>query len=416
MFISLSIVLLLWHSAFMQQFNFTYTDEIITLLLGFYLIFAILMNKYRPSKYEKKALFFTILFYVFGLCATLIHNYQNDIRYGAVSGLFSIKVFICFFGASAYLQKNKITKRNLYWLLRIVETPLLPIAILLIIDQFVGIFPHGSIRIGRLECSLFIFTHSTELAGFAICSFLLTYFIRQILFLKKQYILNYLPAFIIIVISGRYKALGFIAFFAFVEMTLPFIKKFKLRYLVIGIPPAFLVAYDQIITYLGDSSTARAILYKNSFLIAKDYFPFGTGFGTYGTEYSRARYSIVYRMYNMQNTYGLSPRTPYFICDTMWPAVLGETGILGFIAIVGILYNIIKAIRESGISNKNILFILYALLIYLLIESVAETIFMNPKGCLIFILLAFMLSVGTRQTIYRKTNLEEEKNAGILCK
>ena len=39
-------------------------------------------------------------------------------------------------------------------------------------------------------------------------------------------------------------------------------------------------------------------------------------------------------MYNMENTYGLAPVSPYFICDTMWPAILGETGILGFMSIV----------------------------------------------------------------------------------
>lgn len=398
MLICVFIVLLLWHSAFMQQLNFTYTDEIIALILGIYLVFALITGKYKPEKYERKALYFTIAFYLLGLLATLIHNFQNSIIYGAISGMFSIKTFICFFGVSAYLRNKRISKRSLYRLLRFVEIPLLPVAILLIMDQFVELFPYSDIRYGGLKCSLFIFTHSTELAGFAICSLILVRFLRQILMLKKKYILNYIPAFIMVIISGRYKALGFIMLFVCVDIVLPFIKKFKLRHLAIGIPPAFLIAYDQIMTYFSDLSfTARGQLYKNAFLIAKDYFPFGTGFGTYGTEYSRARYSEIYRLYNMDGIYGLSPRTPYFICDTMWPAVLGEAGLFGFLSIAGILYSIVKIIQKSDISDKKILFLLYALLIYLLIESVAETIFMNPKGCLIFIVLAFMLSVGKAQ-------------------
>ena len=183
---------------------------------------------------------------------------------------------------------------------------------------------------------------------------------------------------------------------------LPFVKKFKLRYLAVGILPAFLIAYEQIMAYFTDLSlTARGLLYKNAFLIVKDFFPLGTGFGTYGTEYSRARYSIVYYLYNMQSTYGLAPNAPYFICDTMWPAILGETGILGFIAIAGVLYNIFRDIQTSIVSNKNILFILYMLLFYLLIESIAETIFMNAKGCLIFILVAVILSVAENQSSIR---------------
>ena len=56
MLISCFIVLLLWHSAFMQQFNFTYIDEIITLLLGLYLIYAIITRNYNPLKYENNIL------------------------------------------------------------------------------------------------------------------------------------------------------------------------------------------------------------------------------------------------------------------------------------------------------------------------------------------------------------------------
>ena len=229
-------------------------------------------------------------------------------------------------------------------------------------------------------------------------SLLLSCFIRETLSFKPRYLRNYLPAFIIIFIAGRYKALAFYIFFSCVNIFLPLMKNFKLRYLVVGIPPAALVAYDQITAYFTNwTLTARGMLYRNSFLIAKDFFPFGTGFGTYGTEFSRARYSFVYYIYSMQNIYGLAPETPWFVCDTMWPAVLGETGILGFLSIVGFLYNIVKNIQHANIENKKIHFMLYSLLVYLLIESVAETIFMNPKGCLIFILLAFMLSVGTRQ-------------------
>ena len=400
MLISFFVILLLWHSAYDKFFGFTYTDEIITLLLGLYLIFSIITKKFRPCKYEKNAMIFIIVFYATGLCATLIYNFQNNILYGMGSGLFSIKAFICFFGTRACLQNKEISQKKLCRLLKFVEIPLLPISVLLIIDQFNDFFPYAGMRFG-IKCSLFIFTHPTELAGFAICSLLLSCFIREILSLKKKYFLNYIPAIIMIFISGRYKALGFITLFAGVNIILPFMKNFKLRYFVIGIPAAMLVVYDQIIVYFSDLSlTARGMLYKNSFLIAKDFFPLGTGFATYGTEYSRASYSTVYYMYHMQNIYGLAPTTPFFVCDTMWPAILGETGILGLLAITGMFYCIVRLIQNANIINKRVLFILYAMLIYLMIESVAETIFMNPKGCLILIILAFMISVGKMQVVF----------------
>lgn len=270
MFFFIVVILMVWNNVFIHFWGFSYTDEIITLILGLYLSLAILRKKYKPSKYEKNALLCMIVYYVLGAFATLFHNFQNDILYGLESGLFSIKIFVCYFGARAFLWDKRFSKKQLYWLLKVIETPILPIALLLIIDQFIEWFPHTSMRFG-VKCSQFIFTHPTELAGFAICSLILTCFIRNILSLKKLYFLNLLPVFVIVVISGRYKALGFLILFASVNVILPFIRKFKLRYFVIGIPPVLLVVYNQLVGYFSDLTlTARGMLYKNSILIAKD--------------------------------------------------------------------------------------------------------------------------------------------------
>lgn len=391
------IILLLWNSAVEQLLGFSYIDELITLIFGIYFVASIGTKRYKPNKNEFYILVFTLLFYFTGMVPTLIHNFQNDVLYGASSGFFSIKMYVCFLGARCYLRKKQYNNRKLKRLLKIVETPLLPVSVVLIADQFFNFFPYAGIRLG-LKSSQFLFTHPTEVACFAVVSMLLSYYLREILGLNKRLYLNCFPAIIIVLISGRYKALGFLTLFVSISLALPYIKKFKLRYIAIGIPGTVLVVYDQVLTYFSDMSlSARGLLYSNALAIARDFFPLGSGFGTYGTEFSRARYSIVYHIYHMDNTYGLAPSAPFYICDAMWAAILGETGVLGILVVIGIIYNIVIIIRRVKVINKRIAFYMYAILIYLIIESIADTIFMSSKGCLIVITLAIMISIAEQK-------------------
>jgi len=76
---------------------------------------------------------------------------------------------------------------------------------------------------------------------------------------------------------------------------------------------------------------ARNVLYIGGFQIARDYFPLGAGLGRFGSWMSAVDYSPLYREYRMDEVYGLTPDNPNFATDTFWPAILGETGILGLI-------------------------------------------------------------------------------------
>ena len=91
---------------------------------------------------------------------------------------------------------------------------------------------------------------------------------------------------------------------------------------------------------------ARIALMETSAEIARDHFPLGTGFGTFGGSVSSVYYSPVYYEYNLDTVYGLSPSTLYFIPDNYWAHVLGETGVLGAGAYVLILVQVLRALRK----------------------------------------------------------------------
>lgn len=76
-----------------------------------------------------------------------------------------------------------------------------------------------------------------------------------------------------------------------------------------------------------DSAAARIVFYYNSVLIAKDYFPMGSGFGTFGGQAAVVFDSDIYSQLGFYQYYWY--RNRIFLTDTFWPHVLGETGIIG---------------------------------------------------------------------------------------
>lgn len=85
---------------------------------------------------------------------------------------------------------------------------------------------------------------------------------------------------------------------------------------------------------------ARIALYVRSVEIAKDFFPLGTGQGTYGSIPVNLIYSDVYYDYELADIWGLAPDGRVnFKMDTHWASVLGEMGVLGLaIYIIVLIY------------------------------------------------------------------------------
>ncbi len=143
----------------------------------------------------------------------------------------------------------------------------------------------------------------------------------------------------------------------------------------------------------GYEKIPRNALYLGSFKIAKDYFPFGSGQGTFGSYPVGKEYSDIYYAYKLNDLHGLGPEDAMgetdsnFIFDTYWSMIIGE---MGFIAAALYLllwfYPSLRALRflrESDLALKGIAFVIVMITVDIFIESVAAPI----PGQLQFILL-----------------------------
>lgn len=138
-------------------------------------------------------------------------------------------------------------------------------------------------------------------------------------------------------------------------------------------------------------SFARPVLYATSALILIDHIPFGSGLASFASYASQANYSSLYHEYGISNIYGLSEEMPDFICDAFYPmlAQYGVVGILLFITFLVWAFRPVRHLVRRDATRFGSHMAVSAMIVgFLLIESVASTVPMQPWGMIAMIILA----------------------------
>lgn len=131
---------------------------------------------------------------------------------------------------------------------------------------------------------------------------------------------------------------------------------------------------------LKNIENARVQIYEGSIALAKQYFPLGSGLGTYGgagaekfdqSQYMRLGFAR-YWWFGKEN----------FLMDTYWPNSIAETGVLGALAlllsyIAFMMHALTRAVKTKGPARGYWIFSGIGIL-YLLIISVSSPAFQDP--------------------------------------
>lgn len=140
----------------------------------------------------------------------------------------------------------------------------------------------------------------------------------------------------------------------------------------------------------------RTLLYVVSFYLAKAYFPFGSGLGTFGTDASGMYYSPIYKQYGLNMVWGCSPgdygTNHSFFMDTFYPVIIGELGLVGCILFV--MFFVKRWNEIKGLSPLNKKFFLI-LMTYVLIENIASSSFLGATTVPIMFLVGFSNNKNT---------------------
>lgn len=163
----------------------------------------------------------------------------------------------------------------------------------------------------------------------------------------------------------------------------------------IGLILFYLVCADQAEYYMGNENMPRFNLAFYGFVTMMTYFPFGSGFATYGTDSAAKYYSPLYYDYGFENIWGLAPDAYSMASDNYWPAIIGQFGIVGLFLFSYLLYLLFRDIIHRSNNNKYLYLIAIFTCFSQIIASMATSTFFSPTICYLMFTIAFLLKLNT---------------------
>lgn len=151
--------------------------------------------------------------------------------------------------------------------------------------------------------------------------------------------------------------------------------------------------------YGGENSyekVARPALYYQSVNIANDFFPLGSGQGTFGSIPVNMVYNPVYYDYGLSGIYGLGETGDDFKMDTHWSSILGENGYLGTLLYLLLFCYPLRYIRKvrNHPKYKSVRFLITTVIVVVMFESLTLCI---PGRMAFMFIYAGVLSIICRK-------------------
>ena len=135
---------------------------------------------------------------------------------------------------------------------------------------------------------------------------------------------------------------------------------------------------------------ARPETYKTGLQIMKDYFPFGSGLGSFASAAAAKEYSPLYYKYDLNTIWGLTPENPMFLADTFYPIVYSQFGFFGALMF---LWFWKRRLQEANrIIDPNYYKMALMCILALALENTADSSYLSGKGMGYFMILAVCLN------------------------
>lgn len=163
--------------------------------------------------------------------------------------------------------------------------------------------------------------------------------------------------------------------------------RIKIVYLIPVALLAVTICWNQLIFYFTTATQARAILLRYGLKTMINYFPLGSGFGTFGSDIAFTHYSKLYMQYGFNSIYGMREGEGYYLNDNYWPMIMGQFGILGLILVFYILLIFMKMVLQETQRNRYLYFAAFCALGFLALSSIASKSYSEYSSICVFLLL-----------------------------
>lgn len=373
----------------------TYLDEMIGVVSLLYAMLYLIVSISRGTISKADAAFLIALFLsiVWGVISNLASGISRTWFSIGVDAVVETKVLACFFW-----MKTIVTSKIKDDIIRIWT----PIAKLFLIVAFVcGVLTlffdtgmYNQMRFG-IRSFNFFYQHAFQFTTAEISALLLVLVYSEenqkssangwILITMITLVLTTKgPAFIFVVVGlflmwyfKRHRRISSIA-----------IASICLLILVVGI--------YQIQNYFLEPNTPRNVFTVYSLKTANRYFPFGSGFATFGSDQASRDYSPLYYEYGFNTMWGMGTKNGWFLSDNFWQGSLAQFGWLG-LCIYIVPYMLVFAYISRSDYLRKTKSLLLAHVLQLYVHGFGSAILSSSTGVLGFLVLG-MIAGGGRTT------------------
>lgn len=410
MFFFVLLYLIIFLNMFVEFVHiFTYTDEILAIILLLIGVFKLIYFEKNGIKVltniEIWVIFLILIFVILGVFSTFGSDVTNSVFLQLYTLFSDLKILFIYFGARITTFNLKLSNEKISsFILNSCYLYTSICILLLIFNQIFHFLKNYGFRFG-INTVAYGFGHPAQFSTALIVITTLYLYFNLMKKIKIKY-LYLLLNLLLIFSAGRVTS---IVFYLCLILILLFSKNRKASILgfFFSVLLAFWFSKDRIMHQFFDEEEARGVLLRTSIKIAQDYFPYGSGLGTFGSQASRQNYSSIYFRYNISDVWGLSPENSAFITDSYWAKIIGEYGFFGCIVIILIM--ILLMINTFHFSKSSLNRISLIPITYLFITSpVDTTMTSNSLPSLVFCTVILM------NVTYKVTKLDKNNNSNFL--
>ncbi|MFC4652858.1 hypothetical protein ACFO26_08030 [Lactococcus nasutitermitis] len=320
-----------------------------------------------------------LILILIGMLSSFLFSYQG-FKAVLIDGFLFSRFMIIFYAFSLLISEKSKKKMKQFFIVNLKSLVVINF-ILLLINIPLKIFPTLDIRFGFPSQQL-IYSHPTYLASISFLGWALISGRN-----KKYY---QLMAIILMLSTMRTKILLLILVYFFYYFLVDKIKIPIIQNMIsiIGLGTLGYTSFGDIVytKLLNTESSVRATLMSKAAEIAKDHFPLGSGFSTFGSYTSFVHYSPLYNLYGLSDTYGFLTSSYQYGMDSYVSMLFAQFGFFGgilyFIMFLAMIINLITDVSVDKKRNIELL------ALFLLISCFTESTISTGIGIAIFGFLA----------------------------
>lgn len=368
--------------------NGGYLDEIIGVLSVAYILFF----RRKISQYDILTLTLLFCAVIIGLFSNVIYNLNNSTTSILIDVVAETKLLLAFFAAKYYLN-NKEKQESINLLIPLAKIYTILAFLCSIISLFKDIGMSGTERYG-IPSFNFIFDFSFQYV--AVYMLFFGVIVCNTKMEERSKIPYYIIGIISLILATKSAPIMFSIIFVILYFYFKKHEKLSLWIILFSMIVIIFAGWFQITEYLLNDNAPRSLFFEYSFKTANDYFPLGSGFGTFGSDQASRNYSVLYYRYGFDQLFGMNPEDGSFLSDTFWPMAIGQFGWIGSIVYILVFVRIFVSLNRRDFNYAKRAFVL-ALFLQYMIHAVGSAILSSSAGMIGFIAMALFSNIGENE-------------------